>query len=211
MRPRCQHCLKALSQCYCDHITPLHNQINIIIWQHPKERLHALNTARIAALSLSHCDIYNGNSIESCPELLERIERDKPSLLFPCSNATTITAEQSAQKNKPPQSILLLDATWRKAKRAYLESPTLQSLPTLSYTPEQANRYRLRKSPNAESQSTLEAIYFCLTALEQQAEAYYEPLLNTMDYVITQQAKHINPKTLATHFGPAIVQMGDCD
>jgi DTW domain-containing protein YfiP len=67
-----------------------------------------------------------------------------------------------------------------------MESPELQTLPTVGLQPDQASRYRIRKSKFEASLSTVEAIAHCLAFLEQD-EKKYLPLLHTMDWMIEKQ------------------------
>ena len=48
----CYRCLKPKVACICAFIKTVGNQTGIIILQHPRERAHAIGTARIARLGL---------------------------------------------------------------------------------------------------------------------------------------------------------------
>ena len=87
-----------------------------------------------------------------------------------------------------PRPLVFLDGTWRKTKAMYLQSPLLQSLPLVQLQLAHPSRYRIRKEPNAMAMSTIEAIALLLGELEADDEKY-QPLLNSMDWIIDYQIK----------------------
>jgi DTW domain-containing protein YfiP len=62
--------------------------------------------------------------------------------------------------------LLLLDGTWRKAKKLWLNNPWLHELDACVIEVTQASQYRIRKAPGPQSMSTLEAIAWSLNIIE---------------------------------------------
>jgi DTW domain-containing protein YfiP len=75
---------------------------------------------------------------------------------------------------------VLLDGTWRKAKKLWLNNPFLHELDACAIEPEHASKYRIRKRPNEQSLSTLEAIATTLSVVDGTPLAPFEQALNAM-------------------------------
>jgi len=174
--------------CYCHQVVKKNNRNHLIIFQHPKETHHALNTARIAKLSFKRCDLVVGEIPEETADAMLLIEKYEPLLLFPAENAHIVDCDPEFVQQQQHRSILVLDGSWRKAKRMLYESPVLQQLTCISYTVRRSNRYVIRKSPSATAQSTLEAIVQVLEIFEDK-RGQYQDVLNCMDWVIRRQIR----------------------
>lgn len=193
-RPVCSQCQRPIPVCYCHTILSINNQWPITILQHATETKHAIGTARIAQLSLQQCQLTVVNDhvpIQLEASLLEA----QPLLVYPGEN--NLTLEELDTNTVRP--LLFLDATWRKARRLYLQSPELQHLPTLALQPRKASRYRIRKEPKPEAMSTIEAVATVLAALESNPRKY-QPLLDTMDWMIEQQITAMGASTFKKNY-----------
>ena len=177
-RSSCSHCTRPTKVCYCHTLAIVDNQWPIHIFQHPTESKHAIGTARIALLSLSQCKLTVGENVDK--QMLE--VETQPLLVYPGSDSLPLELLDRGQ----PRSLIFLDASWRKSRRMLLESPELMELPKVSFTPDTVPRYRIRKAPDRDSVSTLEAIVFALSFLEQGGEKY-QALLASMDWMIEKQ------------------------
>jgi DTW domain-containing protein YfiP len=161
--------------CYCHTINKVANSWPIHIFQHTQEAKHALNTARIAQLSLENCELFEVN------EVSEAFSAD--TLLIYPGNDSLPLEEMSLTTTRP---LIFLDGSWRKTKRMLLESTSLQSLQKVSIRPDFCSRYRIRKSPFSDGISTLEAIVSVLHYLDGDKNNY-SSLLTSMDYMIEKQ------------------------
>lgn len=177
-RSICSQCTRPTKACYCHTLTHVGNQWPIHILQHPAESKHAIGTARIALLSLSQCELTVGENFDGHSLAYET----QPLLVYPGSDSLPLESIDCDQ----PRSLVFLDASWRKSRRMLLESPELMELPKVSFTPDTVPRYRIRKAPDRHSLSTLEAIVYALSFLEQGGEKY-QALLTSMDWMIEKQ------------------------
>ncbi|HTN64654.1 MAG TPA: DTW domain-containing protein, partial [Burkholderiaceae bacterium] len=59
-RTMCRRCLRPQSACICDWITPLVNQVEVLILQHPQEASQAKGSARLLHLSLARSQLHTG-------------------------------------------------------------------------------------------------------------------------------------------------------
>jgi DTW domain-containing protein len=157
-RAVCARCRRPEQVCYCAHVTPLETKTKVVILQHPRERDVPINTARIAALCLPDSELHVG------------IHWDKPLgtpdrpavLLYPGPGAIDIEREPP----KGPVTLVVVDGTWWQARKLVRANPALARLPRYAFRPEQPSDYRIRKEPQADYVSTIEALAHLLGVLE---------------------------------------------
>ena len=111
--PRCK---LPESSCYCKGLRPEPASIDILILQHPSETRHPLNSARIAELGISNCNILVGEDFNDSETLHNLIRGRKACLLFPSPQA--ITTKEFVQQHERPKLCIALDGTWCKAKKS---------------------------------------------------------------------------------------------
>lgn len=210
-RERCQHCKKPMASCHCDLLVNINNNIKVVILQHKKEAKHALNTAQLVNQCLEHSEIIlcEDNAIA----LPCNIKADGTYLLYPEDEALTLdsTLEKSsanALRHQPPQNpvqapvaspvqtLVVLDATWRKANKMLMTSPDLQSLKKIQlHQIGQTRGYTLRKAKSPSMLSTLEAVAHALATLEDDDKGYAS-LLNVLADFMALHSRHIPPEHL---------------
>jgi DTW domain-containing protein YfiP len=194
-RPACQTCQRALSVCLCPHIQHVDNRWPIRILQHANETRHAIGTAKIAQLSLKNCETYLYQPIDPGSTFEQWLKKENPVLIYPGEHAEGL----DALNNQNPRTLLLLDASWRKSRRMLHESPQLEQLQRVCIQPSKPSSYTIRKVPSTTSLSTLEAIVEILSELENDQNKY-QPLLNTMDWMINKQIEHIDPELFEQNY-----------
>lgn len=206
-RPRCLRCQRPQATCLCRWITPTANTVSLLILQHPQEQHQAKGSARLLQLSLARCRVEVGESFDEAT-LVEWLAEPTPSgmatnlLLFPEQARGVLPAASAAPTDLPagalpdptPRHLVLLDGTWRQARRLLQANPLLQSLPRWSLPAPPPSRYAIRKAQRPEQRSTLEAACLALGALEQRAERY-TPLLSAFDGWVTAMSERVPPAT----------------
>lgn len=193
-RERCARCQRPRPSCYCAELHPIDNHWPVWILQHPQETRHALGTARIAALGLSRCILDECASPSDLHPFAD--SEHAPVLIYPgpeCAPLQTLAKQSS-------RPLLFLDGSWRKSRRMLLESPWLQSLPRYALVAPPPSRYRIRREPDANAISTLEAIVHALGVVDGDA-ARYQTLLQLMDKIINEQIAHMGQEIYARNYG----------
>ena len=181
--------------CLCPHIQHVNNRWPIRILQHANETRHAIGTAKIAQLSLKNCETYLYQPIDPGSTFEQWLKKENPVLIYPGEHAEGL----DALNNQNPRTLLLLDASWRKSRRMLHESPQLEQLQRVCIQPSKPSSYTIRKVPSTTSLSTLEAIVEILSELENDQNKY-QPLLNTMDWMINKQIEHIDPELFEQNY-----------
>lgn len=190
-RDLCQQCEKPIKACVCSFITNIHNHVKLVVLQHPNEVNQSKGTVPLISNALSNCTVIVGDDFSNNDEVNQLIQQYQQYcvLLYPQENAINVH-DYIEQLNgeltgllTPNHSVLLnklclfvLDGTWKKTYRMFMQSRNLHSLIQLSLPENIEGQYHIRKTKKAHALSTLEACYYCLSALEQQPTKY-SPLM----------------------------------
>jgi DTW domain-containing protein YfiP len=199
-RPICSNCNRPVRNCICPLITPITNQVEILILQHPDEASNAKNTAGLLHLSLKNSQLKIGEQFDT--EDLDRwlfADQKRPLLLYPEITeyqALGLTAPQPLPTLNPATPhqlrLVIIDGTWRKSRKMLYLNRALQSLPRMMLTETPPSIYKIRKAHSENQLSTLEASCYALRQLEQQ-QVDYAPLLTAMGLFVAQQSAFVPP------------------
>ncbi len=152
---------------------------------HYRELSLTTNTARLACLALSNCEIrvrgqqgvtVDGRDLVGDSKLL-------PLLLYPTEDAEVLTPSFGERAKAEGKEIVLIvpDGNWRQGGKAAKRTPGLENVECVKLPPGLPSEYRLRTAPRPEYLSTYEAISRALGLLE--GESTNEVL---MDYFRTK-------------------------
>ena len=137
------------------------------------------NTGRLAALILPNCSIVDVGS--ELPFDADVLTPEDSWLLYPGHNAVP--------SGPKPQCLVVLDASFRRAKRMYKRIDLLRRLPELALPSPIEVPHRLRQPPRDDGMSTIEAIAAGLSLVE--AEEHGRVLLATFaEFVRRADAAH---------------------
>ncbi len=200
-RAVCYQCYRAKVACLCDRIEKQPNQIKVIVLQHPSESGNAKGTAIIAELGLQQYQRWTGEDFSQHLQL-NRLLTEKTSqiaILFPADNAIELNNDVSSNALSDLKYLIVIDATWRKAKKIWQMHPLLQSVPAFCFNAEQLSNYRIRKVPQDGYLSTLESIVVALRLLENRPQAY-QSLLKLFDEMIDFQIDKMGDDVYQQHY-----------
>jgi DTW domain-containing protein YfiP len=163
------------------------NRTGVWVMQHPREHLHPIGTARFAELGLenSHA-LVAWNAAEREPNPPAWLP-SKVGLLYPSEHARDL---RGIATHELPRHLLVLDGTWHTAHTLYRNKSWLHALPHFRFLPATAGRYRLRKEPQLDYVSTIEAIVEALRILEPDTTGLDELLL-AFDSMIDDQLAYV--------------------
>lgn len=184
-RAVCYRCFKPQLTCICARLPSVDNRTQVLVLQHPRERLHPIGTARFAQLGLQRSAVHvawnAGERERQRPAWLA--EHARVGLLYPGPHARDLAEVPQAER---PEHLLVLDGTWNTARTLYRDKLWLQELPHFRLMPAQPGRYRLRREPQHDYVSTIEAIVEALRILEPDTVGL-DALLQAFDGMIDQQ------------------------
>ncbi len=152
----CPRCFLRADLCLCSELASLRSNLEIVIVRHVREERLTSNTGRLAALMLSTVRIVpygGGEPFDDGP-----LGGDDTWLLFPDAG--------SAVPRGRPQRLVLLDATFRQARRMYRKIPGLRRLPQYSLPGPERRMPGRRRAHRSDGLSTIEAIATALAQFE---------------------------------------------
>lgn len=153
---RCPRCWLISRACACALLWPLPVRTRFVIVRHVRETSKSTSTARWAGLLVPGCELREYRERADAPSLALGAPGDW--LLFPGDS-------EAGPPRPPPRRFIVLDGTWRQARRMLRALPTLERVPRLTIPP-RPQGMRLRAAPNGRALSTLEAMAGAVAHLE---------------------------------------------
>ena len=171
-RTYCSRCAYPESSCLCSAINETQFKTRIVVLQHPSEVKHAKNTARLISLVVPEAEIVVGETPEDFHAVRSRLETDPHAvLLYPAAESSLLSTSAEGQTIR---TIVILDGTWRKAKKIWLSNTWLHEM-RVCHLDEPESNYRIRSTRIPGGLASIEA---AAHALRQLGEANTEALLD---------------------------------
>ena len=149
--------------CYCAHLHEVATQTRIVLLQHPREERMKVGTARMAHLSLPNSVLRVGLDFTADAVVRAELAAPRPAyVLFPKPGALDLRELRGG----PAVTLVVIDGTWRQARRLLKLNPWLQELPAVAFTPTHPSEYQIRRQPAEHCVSTIEALGEALRLLE---------------------------------------------
>ena len=179
----CKTCWLNLEICLCDVLPKIPTRTEIVIVRHVAELRLTSNTARFAALSRPNARIleHGGGTHFDDREL----SHPGTMLLYSASPRPPL---EPPRLDPPPRRLIVLDGSFRQARRMYKKITALRALPELALPVPEVAPIRLRVPPHQAGMSTLEAIAHALRLLEGPEVA--APLLTLYDELVRRVDRH---------------------
>lgn len=136
--------------CQCGRVEPSMEIPNVIVLRHPDERGRTLSTVSLIKQRYPNVLVREG-------ETFSPMRAPNLALLFPSDERESSEVSEGRSLQQNTQTLILLDATWRKAKKILHLNPWLEALPKVSLNVERMSNYLLRKIPNEGALSSVEA------------------------------------------------------
>lgn len=164
---RCELCHLAKENCVCALKVSLKSNVGFLLLMYDTEVLKPSNTGKLIAdlIPDTYAFLWSRTTVEQ--EIIEIINDDKwqPFIVFPAEyakeNQQVFHQEITIKNNKKPLFIML-DGSWREAKKIFRKSPYLAGLPLLSINPQAyihedyLPKYQLRTSEKVNQLCTAE-------------------------------------------------------
>lgn len=207
-RTLCTSCAQPDFSCYCSHIHPFDSKINFVILIHPIEVKRRIATGRMSHLSLQDSYLIKGQNYTE-NTLVNSLIHDSEYhsvILYPGPLSKNISLlfkfekETLFPKNKKLR-IFVIDGTWATARKMIRQSENLKTLPRICFSPTKPSNFRVRKQPNPNCYSTIEAIHHTIELIgESQGfavnERKHDQLLHAFDFMVERQLTFIKEANL---------------
>ncbi|WP_240695227.1 tRNA-uridine aminocarboxypropyltransferase [Corallincola luteus] len=192
---RCDYCRLAADFCTCASLPDTDSDASFVLLMYDDEVLKPSNTARLIADLVPDTHAFLWRRTEVDPALIALLQQPQwqPFVVFPGHYAEPERPVHellpSLAKGKRPLFIML-DGSWREACKMFRKSPYLDGYPLLSFSPEQASGYQIRKAAHSNQLATAEVAARVLAAAGEPHNAQLMQLWFELFSYRYQQAVH---------------------
>lgn len=171
---RCEGCRLPEEVCICEHRASVNARCQFWLLTHRYELYKPTNTGRLIMDSIADTRLFEWSRTEPEAALLEALQdpRYAPCLVFPAGEDyqhRMVTNVESDSGRIPV--FIILDGTWRQARRMFRHSRYLQHLPVIEPATERLSRYSLRRSTEPRHLCTAEVAIALLEQVGDQPSA----------------------------------------
>ncbi|WP_245612826.1 tRNA-uridine aminocarboxypropyltransferase [Rheinheimera texasensis] len=159
---RCDGCLLPKADCLCAYIPAPSARSAVLLLMYTGECYKPSNTGRLIADVAADSYAFVWDRTQPDPALLQLLQREDlaPVVVFPHEYASAercISAiPQELQTGSKKPLFIMLDGTWREAKKMFSKSPYLDQFPVLGINPTVASGYKLREAAHLHQLCTAE-------------------------------------------------------
>nr|WP_298412424.1 DTW domain-containing protein [uncultured Halomonas sp.] len=161
---RCETCRMPLLNCLCPYRVTTESEVRFWLLTHPLEHNKPTNTGRLIGDILDTTEVFTWYRTAPDTALLQYLDdpRFAPFVIFPddqpdyAERVVDVEAVSDAKQEGRIPVFIILDGTWRQARRIFRKSPYLERLPVLPLRTDRLTRYHLRKPASASHLCTAE-------------------------------------------------------
>jgi len=171
---RCDQCLLPKADCVCAAKPAPSARSAFLFLMYTGEAYKPSNTGRLIADIAEQNYAFVWDRTQPDPELLALLQQPQfqPIVVFPQQYAAAERCIDQVSTNGKIPLFIMLDGTWREAKKMFRASPYLDQFPVLGIQPEQASSYQLREAAHDHQLCTAEvAVEILKLAGDDQASA----------------------------------------
>ncbi len=155
---RCPLCLLPVPDCICAAKPEASSRSAFCFVMYKGEAYKPTNTGRLIADVAPENFAFVWDRTQPDPELLALLQNPRyaPIVVFPQQYAEAQRCIDSVSTGDKIPLFVMLDGTWREAKKMFSKSPYLDSFPVLGIQPEHSSLYQLREAAHEHQLCTAE-------------------------------------------------------
>lgn len=155
---RCPLCLLPVPDCMCAAKPEASSRSAFCFVMYKGEAYKPTNTGRLIADVAPENFAFVWDRTQPDPELLALLQNPRyaPIVVFPQQYAEAQRCIDSVSTGDKIPLFVMLDGTWREAKKMFSKSPYLDSFPVLGIQPEHSSLYQLREAAHEHQLCTAE-------------------------------------------------------
>lgn len=174
---RCDGCRLPVEACICEWRTVVQARCEFWLLMHRYERYKPTNTGQLILDTISHSRVFEWSRTEPEQALLDALEDSRyfPCLVFPSGEDYRHRMVSRLPEDGRIPAFIILDGTWRQARRMFRHSRYLHHLPVIEPQTDRLSRYQLRRSTIREHLCTAEVAVALLEQIgDQKAASHLE-------------------------------------
>ncbi|PCI28845.1 MAG: DTW domain-containing protein [SAR324 cluster bacterium] len=174
---RCQHCDQCglyLHICICDYQPQIRSKVQYWLLMHPMESRKPTNTGKLIANCIDSTKTFIWDRLHPPEEFIRELKNPQYRiyLIFPddFTEDKSLVTDYVEEDDRIPV-FLILDGTWKQARKIYRRSEYLQRLLHLPLIPQQKSRYTLRRASREHHLCTVEVAVELLSIAGEEGNA----------------------------------------
>ncbi|WP_027857973.1 tRNA-uridine aminocarboxypropyltransferase [Marinobacterium jannaschii] len=178
---RCEACLLPQRGCICDYRVSVEARARFWLLTHRYETLKPTNTGRLITDTIEGSDLFRWSRTEPDTRFLQALDDPAidPYIVFPEGEDYQHRMVEFEHKPGRQPVFIILDGTWRQARRMFRHGRYLDRLPVIQPSTTRTSRYMLRKAQHDHHLCTAEVAVAMLEQIGDQAsadvlEAYFD-------------------------------------
>lgn len=146
---RCEQCQMPQRACICDYQVSVRAKARFWLLTHAKEFYKPTNTGRLIVDTIQHSEVFSWKRTEPDLQFVSQLNDPSfdPYIVFPEGESYQHRMVEFEEKPGREPVFIILDGTWRQARRMFRQSEYLQDIPIIQPVTQRKTRYQLRK-PN---------------------------------------------------------------
>lgn len=178
----CNECGLSIAKCLCTKNSQVTSAAKFWILSTESEFYRPSNTAKVLKqINPDSTEIFQWQRTKGPEQLIRKIKEKEysPFVLFPAQNEEQAMRRVEYKPTGKTPAFIILDGTWKEARRILRKSDYLSDLPIISLKPAQASRYDLRRGAAEGNLCTIEA---AIELLKMNSEYYTAQIID--DYFL---------------------------
>ena len=175
-KARCENCVLMREFCVCSKLVALaveNPDFEVVVFMNQKEQFRSSNTAKVIRMVLNATILIDGVDADNAKltDLMNE-RKDRCFVLFPSESASEWNISQVSQLVLPEGEkilIIVVDGTWRQARRLNLKIPS--EIPRIKIMPTTLSKFLCRRQTQADRVCTIEALALLLQDMGRTAES----------------------------------------
>jgi DTW domain-containing protein YfiP len=194
----CPECYRPKDHCFCHTHSSVHNEMRVLILQHPQEQYKLLNSARLAHAVLQNSTLKVGLSWRNFSHALgEDANSREWGVLYLKAGGEALGKPVEMFDSKKRlvgilpklKGLVVIDGSWKQAKALWWRNPWLLRLNRISLNMQQQS---LRSQIKSEGLSTIEAIA-CGLGILGEKQHINDTLIQQYEALIIKPAMSYHP------------------
>lgn len=156
----CNRCGLPIVNCICESANKITSRAKFWFLSSEREFYRPSNTARLMKLiNPESTEIYLWERTRTPEKLVEDIKSGKNDvyILFPALDEELKSRQVEYRKTEREPAFIILDGTWKEARRIFRKSEFLKDLPIISLEPSCKSKFDLRRGADEGELCTIEA------------------------------------------------------
>ena len=155
---RCEACLLPTPHCICSHVPAPEANSAFVFLMYKGECFKPTNTGRLIADVAKTNFAFTWHRTEPQPAFMALINNPEfqPYIIFPHEYAAPERRAFNVNQSGKKPLFIMLDGTWREARKMFRKSEYLKDIPVLGIQPQANSAYTLREAAHAYQLCTAE-------------------------------------------------------